>query len=112
MNDRRTAPRYELTLFIVIRLPVEQEAVSRTGRTQNLSTRGVYFTTGNDLIPDTELELTMTLPAEVIGSSGAFIRATGKVIRVDKRSWVDDQTIGVAAVMELHEIVRNEAAIA
>ena len=112
MKDRRTAPRYDLSLPVVIRVPIEKEAVSRTGKTRDISTRGVYFTIDNDLSAGAELDLTMTLPAEVTGGTEVLIRATGKVVRVDKRCGNGDQTVGVAAVIELHEIVRNEAAIA
>ncbi len=54
----------------------------------------------------------MILPAEVTGGTEVFIRATGKVIRVDKRVGNGDQKVDVAAVFEMHEMVRNEAAIA
>jgi len=36
------------------------------------------------------------------------VRAHGRVIRVDKRSDDDHETIGVAAVIERYDIVRGE----
>lgn len=111
MTERRTARRYDLSLPVIIRLPIENEALSRDGRTGNISTMGVYFTIGNDLIAGAQLELTMTLPAQVTGGTDVFIRATGKVVRVDKRSGKGEKLVGVAAVIERHEIVRNKAAV-
>jgi hypothetical protein len=112
MKDRRTARRYDLSLPISVRVPIVKGAVSRTGKTRDISTQGVYFNIDNNLRAGAELDMTMTFPAEVTGGTEAFVRATGKVIRVDKRSGNGDQKVGVAAVFEMHEIVRNEATIA
>jgi hypothetical protein len=111
MNDRRTTRRYELSLPVIVRAPIDKEAASRTGKTRDISTRGVYFTIDNNLCAGAELDLTMILPAEVTGGTEVFIKATGKVIRVDKRSGNGDQKVDVAAVFEMYEIVRNKAAI-
>lgn len=112
MKDRRTARRYDLSLPIIVRTPIDKDVASRTGKTREISDRGVYFTIDNNFSAGAELELTMILPAEVTGSTEVFIRATGKVIRVDKRSGNCDQEVNVAAVFEMYEIVRNDAAIA
>src|SRR4029077_13647596 len=86
MQDRRAARRYDLSLPVIVRVLIDKEAASRTGKTREISNRGVYFTIDNDLSAGAELDLTMIFPAEVTGSTEVFIRATGKVIRVDKRS--------------------------
>ncbi len=112
MKDRRTARRYNLSLSVIVRASIDKEAAPRTGKTRDISTRGVYFTIDNNLSAGAELDLTMILPAEVTGGTEVFIRATGKVIRVDKRVGNGDQKVDVAAVFEMHEMVRNEAAIA
>jgi len=44
MTDRRTARRYDLSLPVIIRLPIEKELSTRNGKTRDISTRGVYFT--------------------------------------------------------------------
>lgn len=111
MTERRTARRYDLSLPVIIRVPIEKEPASRTGKTRDISTRGVYFTIDNNLTAGAELDFTMTLPAEVTGGTEVFIRAIGKVVRVDKRSTNGDLPIGVAAVIERYEIVRNEGAV-
>ena len=112
MKERRTAPRYDLSLPVIVRVPIEKEAVSRTGKTRDISTQGVYFTLDYDLSAGAELDLTLTVPAEITGGTEVVIRASGKVVRVDKRSGNGDQPVGVAAVLELHEVVDNEATIA
>jgi|SRR5215469_11053267 len=106
MTDRRTARRYDLSLPVLIRLPVEQDAHS--GKTRDISTRGVYFVIENDLSAGAELDLTMTLPAEVTGGTEVFIRAIGKVVRVENGPDIGARQ-GVAALIQRYEIVRNES---
>jgi hypothetical protein len=106
MKDRRTARRYDLLLPKIVRVPLEKETVSRTGKTRDISTQGVYFTIDDDLRAGAELSLTMVLPAKVTGATEVFIQAVGKIMRVDNSNGY--QPIGVAAVIERYEIVRNE----
>ena len=108
MSERRTARRYDLSLPVIIRIPVESESSARNGKTRDISTRGVYFTIDRDLSTGTELDMTLTLPAEVTRGSEVLIRATGKVIRVERKPDDVSLRIGVAAVIERYEIVRNE----
>jgi hypothetical protein len=110
MTERRTARRYDLSLPVIIRVPVEREPSPRNGKTRDISTRGVYFTIEQDLSTGAELDITLTLPSEVTRGSEVFIRAMGKVVRVDKRPDDDSARIGVAAVIERYEIIRNEPA--
>jgi hypothetical protein len=111
MKERRTARRYDLLLPVAVRPRIDQQAVLRTGKTRDISTRGVYFTIDKDLSAGVELDLTLTIPAKDTGGTEVLIKATGKVVRVDKRYGDGDQTMGIAAVFEPHEIVRNEPAI-
>jgi PilZ domain len=106
MTDRRTARRYDLSLPVLIRIPVEQDA--HNGKTRDISTRGVYFVIENNLAAGAELDLTMTLPAEVTGGTEVFIRAIGKVVRVEKGVGNDGHQ-GVAALIQRYEIVRNDS---
>lgn len=108
MTERRTARRYDLSLPVMIRVPVEQ-AISRNGKTRDISTRGIYFTIDQDLGAGAELDITLTLPAEVTRGSEVFIRAMGKVIRVDKTPENSSSRVGVAAVIERYEIIRTDA---
>ena len=109
MNERRTARRYDLSLPVMIRMPIEKEASAPNGKTRDISTRGVYFTIDRDLTAGAELDITLTLPSEVTRGSEVFIRATGKVVRVDKKE-NGASRIGVAAVIERYEIIRSEQA--
>ena len=50
----------------------------------------------------------LRLPAEITRGTEVFVRAHGRVIRVDKRRDEDHETIGVAAVIERYDIIRGE----
>ena len=110
MTERRMARRYDLSLPVNVRLPINLEPKSDSGRTRDISTRGVYFTVNKDLATGTELDFTLTLPAEITRGSEVFVRAHGRVVRVDKRSDDNHETIGVAAVIERYDIIRGEGA--
>ena len=108
MTERRMARRYDLSLPVAVRMPINREPGAHNGQTRDISTRGVYFTMQRDLSPGTEVDFTLTLPAEITRGTEVFVRAHGKVIRVDKRRDDNHETIGVAAVIERYDIIRGE----
>jgi PilZ domain len=108
MTERRMARRYDLSLPVQIRMPLTRESGSHRGHTRDISTRGVYFTMENDLAPGAELDFTLTLPPEITRGSEVFVRAHGRVVRVDKRMDDEPSTVGVAAVIERYDIIRGE----
>ena len=110
MTERRMARRYDLSLPVSVRMPLNREPRAQSGQTRDISTRGVYFTLGNDLAPGTEVDFTLTLPSEITRGAEVLVRAHGRVVRVDKRSDDNYQTIGVAAIIERYDIIRGEGA--
>jgi hypothetical protein len=110
MTERRTARRYDLSLPIIIRVPSERAMDSQQGKTRDISTRGLYFVVDQDLQAGSELDITLTLPPEMTNGTEVFVRALGKVIRVEQRSGDGDLSMGVAAVIERYDIMRGQAA--
>ena len=110
MTERRAARRYDLSLPVIIRIPVDKGSRTRHGQTRDISTRGVYFTIDQDLAAGAELDITLTLPAEITRGTEVLVRAQGKVVRVERRSDDGHETIGVAAVIERYDIIRGESA--
>ncbi len=100
MTERRTTQRFDLSLPLTVRLPFGRSAQTQKGKTRDISTRGVYFVIDQDLEAGSELDITLTLPAEVTRGIEVFVRASGKVIRVERRIEDGDQRMGVAAVIE------------
>ncbi len=112
MTERRAARRYDLSLPVIIRLPIQKEVPSRNGKTRDISTRGVYFTIDHELTAGAELDITLTLPAEITRGTEVFVRAQGKVVRVERRQENGSERLGVAAVIERYDIIRGESASA
>jgi hypothetical protein len=83
-------------------------AGSRKGETLDISTRGMYFTVEQDVQAGSEVDITLTLPSEITHGTDVFVRAAGKVVRVDPRSEARNMRLGVAAVIERYDIVRGE----
>jgi len=110
MTERRTARRYDLSLPVIIRVPTDRQVDSQEGKTRDISTRGLYFVIGQDMEAGSELDITMTLPAEITHGTDVFVRALGKVVRVERRNEDGNPRMGVAAVIERYDIIRGEAA--
>jgi hypothetical protein len=95
---------------MIIRIPMGKSLESQEVKTRDISTRGLYFVMDQDLEAGSELDLTLTLPPEVTHGSEVFVRAQGKVIRVEPRIEDGNTRMGVAALIERYDIVRGEAA--
>jgi len=90
-------------------MPISREPrVAQNGQTRDISTRGVYFMLQGDLAPGMELDFTLTLPPEITRGTEVFVRAHGRVVRVDKRSDDNHPSVGIAAVIERYDIIRGE----
>ncbi|HXJ05102.1 MAG TPA: PilZ domain-containing protein [Candidatus Acidoferrum sp.] len=112
MTERRNSRRYDLSLPVIIRVPTEGVADSQTGKTRDISTRGLYFVLDRDLEAGSELDITLTLPAEITPGGEVFVRALGRVVRVERRMEDGGSRMGVAALIERYDIVRGESASA
>jgi len=110
MTERRTARRYDLSLPIIIRVPAERMLDSQQGKTRDISTRGLYFVVDENMESGSQLDITLTLPAEITHGSEVFVRAVGKVVRVERRMEDGSARMGVAAMIERYDIIRGEAA--
>jgi len=109
MTERRTARRYDLSLPVAVRAPVGGNAASQKGKTRDASTRGVYLLLDRTVSQDSYFDFTMVLPTEATGGAGVFVRAVGKVVRVEEWTEEGNPRIGVGAMIRRYEIVRNEA---
>jgi hypothetical protein len=101
VHERRASYRYDVLLPVIIRIPGQQ---SRSARSKDVSTGGVYLLIeSSDLLPGTELEMTLTLPKDVTGGAGALVRASGRIVRVDKCDADTTVRTGVAVVFEKYD---------
>jgi c-di-GMP-binding flagellar brake protein YcgR len=108
MTERRTARRYDLTLPVSVRFAAENLVNRREGKTRDISTRGLYFVVAQEMAEGSKVDITLTLPAEITRGSDVFVRAQGKVVRVEQRSEDGESRQGVAAIIERYDIIRGE----
>ena len=106
--DRRSTRRYDLALPITVHILLPRQAGALSGTTRDISTRGVYFTTDDELLPGWEVDITYRLPSEVTQVVEVLIRARGKVVRTERKEEDPHKGIGAAAVIENYEFVRAE----
>jgi c-di-GMP-binding flagellar brake protein YcgR len=109
MEERRAARRYDLTLPISVRFAAEKTLARQEGRTRDISTRGLYFVIDQDLDAGSELDITLTLPAEITHGADVYVRAQGKVVRVERRLEEGEPRMGVAAVIDRYDIIRSQS---
>jgi len=108
MVERRKVRRYDLTLPVIIRVPHERASETQRGKTLDVSTRGLYFVIDQEVQAGSSLDITLTLPAEITQGSEVMVRASGKVLRVEERIEEGDTRMGVAAIIERYDIIRDE----
>jgi c-di-GMP-binding flagellar brake protein YcgR len=109
-TERRTTRRYDLSLPVIVRVPTERAVETQKGKTRDISPRGLYFVIAEDLESGSEIDITLTLPSEITHGADVFVRALGKVIRVERRMEDGSTRMGVAAVIERYDIIRGDAA--
>ena len=109
-TERRTTRRYDLSLPVIVRVPTERAVETQNGKTRDISPRGLYFVIAQDLESGSEIDITLTLPSEITHGTDVFVRALGKVIRVERRMEDGSTCMGVAAVIERYDIIRGETA--
>ena len=108
MTERRRARRYILLLPVTIEAFIENKTSSRTGKTLDISTHGVYLVLDNDLEVGMKLGLTIRLLNRSNDGTPVFIRAIGKVVRVEKGLEYGVENVGVAAAIRRYECVCNQ----
>jgi len=106
-HERRTTNRYELMLPVIVETAGQ---ASRSARSKDVSTGGIYLVLESDdnLLPGTELYLTVTLAKEIEGEDEVLLRAYGKAIRIDRLGeGGTGSSMGVAVVLKTHDFSRS-----
>ena len=108
--ELRKARRYGLSLPVAIHAPVQKDSSAQIGKTRDISARGIYFLIEADLSSSNEVNLTVTVPAEITGGTDVFISITAHVVRVEDFLKTNSKKVGVAATIDRYEMFRSDAA--
>jgi hypothetical protein len=109
MSERRVARRYDLSLPVMVRIPAQGFAGTQSGRTRDISTKGLYFVIDQDVRAGSNLDIMLTLPKEMTNGEEVLVKASGKIVRVESRMEDGTERLGVAAVIERYDIMRGAA---
>ena len=100
-TERRTSRRFTMALPLTLRLRDSSGLVEKRGETRDVSFRGLYFWTQEQLEAGIPIEFVLTLPKEITTTRDVNIRCFGRVIRVE----TERETRGVAARIERYEFL-------
>ena len=92
--ERRSKRRYPLRLPIHL---ADAGLPAASGITRDMSCEGVFFYLASEFAPLSDLELRLTLPAELTSSVALHLRCMARVVRVEDGP---GETVGLAAVIE------------
>jgi hypothetical protein len=93
----------------MIRIPAQGLAETQSGKTRDISTRGLYFVIDQDVRAGSNLDIMLTLPREMTSGDEVLVKASGKVVRVEPRMEDGNARQGVAAMIERYDIMRGTA---
>jgi hypothetical protein len=102
MSERRAASRYALSVPVTLRTAF---GTSETGKTLELSTSGLSFTSDAAPVPGETLDFTVKIPFEMTGGTNAFIHGSCTVLRADKDA---KAKFKIAATIERYEMSRED----
>jgi len=102
--EKRAIRRFALQLPVMLTAASGEELAAKA-HTKDVSSHGVCFCCDSALEVDSEIDFTVTLPAEVTMTEPISVRCHGKVVRVDGDSGGSFQ---VAAAIETYEFVADD----
>jgi hypothetical protein len=103
-HEKRAIQRFSLQLPVTV-TTTSGEEVQASAQTKDVSSHGICFVCDSAMDADSEIEFTVTLPAEVTMTEPISVRCHGKVVRVDGES---GGAFEVAAAIESYEFVADD----
>ncbi len=100
-TERRTSRRFTMALPLTLRSHDPSGPAETQAETRDVSFRGLYFWTKEELQTGGAIEFVLTLPKEVTMTRDVNIHCFGRVIRVEPQS----KARGVAARIERYEFL-------
>jgi len=106
-RDRRLSRRHNLQAPLRVRLR-RSDLAERGEHSENLSQRGVFFSTDLPLTKGSSLDLLLEMPEEVTGVPAAQWLCTGHVVRVVPSDSQTGKRQGVGVQFDFYEVSRFE----
>ena len=103
--ERRSSRRFTMSLPLLVRSSNPQQEPERSGKTRDVSFRGLYFTIDTRYESGASIELILTLPKEITMAGDVHIRCFAQVVRVEPLNG----HCGVAARIDRYEFLPASA---
>jgi hypothetical protein len=103
-SERRVTPRFNLRIALTFHrviTPYEQEHANAI----NISTRGVYFITNQEIQIGEAIEISLEVPKRVTGSKAINRRFVGRVAHVDSSMETGQVGVGVQFLYYEHDLI-------
>ena len=95
-TERRFDTRVNVRVPLRFRTLDDSDAIEQTAESENISQRGMFFTTSFPLKVGTPLEVSLRMPQEVTGKSTGDVKCVARVVRVQANSFLGSRSgIGV-----------------
>jgi hypothetical protein len=98
-TEKRSTRRFALDLPVAVYFH-ENGTYQATGRTRDVSSRGVFFYLSSEISQGTSVEFIMTLPSEITFANSIRVHCVGKVLRVETTA----SGQGIAVAIEKYDI--------
>jgi hypothetical protein len=107
-SERRARQRYRLNLSVVLRrVRTVRDKDTLNGKTSNISTEGMYFTTDRHLAVNEVVDFSLTF-ARLVGGTDVVVSGRARVPRSEPRRETISERVGVAAVIQDFHILRPD----
>jgi hypothetical protein len=106
-SEQRRHRRYNLAFPVRVKSKTSDiTAPAIETSSKDISAHGIYLVLSEDLALGSELDLEITLPAELAGGKSVKLRCRGKVARLEPRN--AEGKIGVGAVFQDYEFFHED----
>jgi hypothetical protein len=106
-DERRRAPRIPVKVPVKLRPTEGTTPYMLSAESINLSGTGVLFSIDAKMKVGSTIELTFTMPTEVVGAVPMKVRCTARIVRVEEAP-AGGGKVGVAAHIERFETIVAE----
>jgi hypothetical protein len=91
---------------VIHRVPLRQEVDLFYGKTRDVSTKGLYFTTYETTELGTKFELSFMLPCEITNGSTVVVLAQATAVRIEATPETIFERVGVGAIIDKFQILQ------
>lgn len=104
-NERRSTQRFRIKLPLTVRWTTGSSVGEAATESQDVSSRGVFFSLPKAVKKGAPVEILLTLPHEITLAGPVRVRCLGRIQRTETR---EGGVVGVGAAIERYEFLRND----